>query len=178
LINGRESNESGSVAKPFVQQAQKRETSEQGEHMKSKMHIVVTALTVSLIAVLLCAPAAHSEDWSITVNGYKISCTLQDLQKTSLGAWTSFNLKYQFCDSNYLVIHCDESSNGAFKDDTVACDSGQNPLLQVCNHASFTFEPSSINMFPISPGTVGAKSYVCKEQFKRMNVTVKVLGWW
>lgn len=144
------------------------------EHMKSKMHIVFTAVTVLLITVLMSFPAAHAADGQYQVNGKTITCTVTDIQYDSLGVWNNFTLKYEFCSGNRVTLRCIAWATDSLITDEVGCVKGSEPLTQACNGATYTFRPNT-SRFPLTKGTIGAQAYVCNEQFKLMTVTVETL---
>ncbi len=142
--------------------------------MKSRSDFVKIAIIVTVMAFLLPVPAAYSADWQESVNGYLIQCTVTNLETTGW-IWSSFHLKYTFCNGNYWELSCSAVPDDIANNGHVNCYiKVAGPDTQACNGATYSMR-RSLNPFPLNPGTVNAQNYVCGEQFKLMNVTVTPL---
>ena len=117
----------------------------------------------------LYVPVAHGADATFHVNGKIITCTVSQIEKDIFGRWSSFNLKYEFCDGNFLAVECLTYTTG----NANCVNMSGAPYRQACAGSLYDFKAGE--SFPLYPGTQGAQKYVCEKDFQSRNVTVTPL---
>lgn len=141
------------------------------QHMKSNMHIVLTALTISLITVL----AAYCEEVQYKVNRKTIPCKVTDPQTGSLGIWNNFNFKYEFCNGNRFTLQRGVVQYKINNDEKVTYVHGPEPVGQACNSAAFMFYNDPKLTDYLRYATIDEQVDVCNERFKLTNITLEPL---
>jgi hypothetical protein len=131
-----------------------------------------TMAVIGMLSWCLYAPAAHSADATFNVNGKTITCSVKDID-TSFGflggPWTSFNLKYEFCNGNYKIFAC------FVKNNAVDCVRTGGANTQDCNGSRYDFLPTD-KTFELKPNTPNAQQYVCEKHFNLGILTVTPLN--
>ncbi len=138
------------------------------------------AAAAMLVAVVLGAGprVAHSADATFTVGGKTITCTVTDLVTTRGflgGEWSSFNLKYEFCNGQNFVITSCSVLEDIKKVTCYRSPSQGTPFSQACNGSTYDLQMSKITEFELKAGTQGAQRYVCESDFSQRNITVTPL---
>ncbi|MDQ5988287.1 MAG: hypothetical protein CSYNP_04047 [Syntrophus sp. SKADARSKE-3] len=139
--------------------------------MKSKMQIVLIALTGSLITVLLSFPAAHGTEVLNKGNGQSIPCKVDNLQTDSQSIGKNFNLKYEFCNGNRFTLQRSAMQYKLSNDEKVTYVYGPEAVDQACNKTLFTFHKDAKMKDYLRYATDGVQADVCNMRFKLTNMT-------